>query len=59
MLNFKHMSCPIDINSVANVPEVKYASSAVLEQGQGLRNLQDQGLAGEQRVRRKTKDERY
>lgn len=55
MLNFKHMSCPIDINRAANVPKVKYASSAVLEWGQGLRNLQDQGLAEEQRVKRRQK----
>lgn len=59
MLNFKHMSGPMDINGVANVPKVKYVSSVVLEWGQGLKNLQDQGLAEEQRVKRETKAERY
>lgn len=59
MPNFKHMSGPMDINGVANVPKVKYASSAVLEWDQGLRSLQDQGLAKEQRVQRETKAERY
>lgn len=44
------MSVPVDINGVANVPKVKYVSSAVLEWDQGLKNLQDQGLAEEQRV---------
>lgn len=53
------MSGPMDINGVANVPKVKYGSSAVLEWDQGLRNLQDQGLAKEQRVQRETKAERY
>lgn len=59
MLNFKHMSGPMDINGVANVPKVKYISSAVLELGQRLKNSQDQGLAEEQRVQRETKAERY
>jgi len=51
------MSGPMDINRVANVLKVKYVPSAVLEWGQGLKNLQDQGLAEEQRVKRETKAE--
>lgn len=50
MPNFKHMSGPLDISGAANVPKVKHVSSAGLEWDQGLRNLQDQGLAEEQRV---------
>lgn len=49
----------MDINGVANVPKIKYVSSALLERGQGFKNLQDQGLAEEQSVKRETKAERY
>lgn len=59
MLNFKHMSGPMDISGVANVPKIKYVSSAVLEWDQWLKILQDQGLAEEQRIKRETKAERY
>lgn len=55
MLNFKHMSGPMDINGTANVPKAKCVSSAMLARGQRLKILQDQGLAEEQRAKRETK----
>lgn len=51
------MSGPMDISGVANVPKIKYVSSAALAWDQRLKILQDQRLAEEQRIKRETKAE--